>query len=480
MLRVVTNTLPLRIFLASPGDLEDERSAIQACVDEHTSRREDADNVTYEVVGWDRVRGTVRRPQEAINELIEECHFMIVLFKGTWGSEPGSPWAYTSGTEEELFTGLLELGQADQPMRDIWVAFVEHPNPNERIVKLRKQIIDRHSLMFESISGSSDLKAKLTDRLKTWESLAGTKRPVHIDLLSSSGKDVLQAANLRLQGEKLVELGQPLAGQTALKEAAALGGPVEQLAYGKFLRRAGDLEGALAFTQKAIDFLVEAGPLYSPLAADAFSAQARVLGAQGRQPDAIGRLEHALTLVRSDDPHARAVRCRILDDLGIAHRKVKDLPAARKRFEEALELRREYKREIDVCQSLINIARLEVESGDLDTAATYADEVMETLRDTPPSGLHANAEVLVAQVRLRQGKPDEGIPHAEKALAVNRQIANRPGEAISFLILAQCSRAAGLHTEAEEYAQACLAVNRSMGNRGGEQKAQWFLDNMDE
>jgi len=63
---------------------------------------------TYEVVGWDRVRGTARRSQEAINELISESHFVLTLFKSFWESEPGSPWGYTSSTEEELFTGLLD------------------------------------------------------------------------------------------------------------------------------------------------------------------------------------------------------------------------------------------------------------------------------------------------------------------------------------------------------------------------------------
>lgn len=478
IVRLVTDTLPLRIFLASPGDLEDERAATRSCVDEHNGRCGGAGNVTYEVIEWDRVRGTARRPQEAIDELIAESHFMVVLFKGAWGSEPGSPWGYTSGTEEELFAGLLELGQGDQPMRDIWVAFVDDPKPNERIVKLREQIVGRHSVMFESITGVADLKAKLADRLKSWEALAGTKIPRHVDLLPSSGKDVLQAANLRLRGEKLVELGQSAAGRAALKKAAGLGGPVELLAYARFLRRDGDLDGAYVTTQKAIDHFVEGGRLYSALAADAFSAQARVLSAQGRQPDAIGRLEHALTLLLADDAYARTVRCRILDDLGLAHRKVNDLPAARRSFEAALQVRREAGRANDVCQSLINIARLEVAGGELDTAAGYADEVIATLRETPPSGLHANAEVLVAQVRLRQGRPDEGIHHAERALAANRQIANRQGEAISLLLLAQCCRGAGLRPEAEKHARACLAVNQSMGDGGGALKAQWVLDHL--
>jgi tetratricopeptide (TPR) repeat protein len=478
IVRLMVDALPLRIFLASPSDLEDERAAVRACVDEHKARREGVSNVTYEVIEWDRVRGTARRAQEAIDELIAESHFMIVLFKSAWGSEPGSAWGYTSGTEEELFTGLLELGQAEQPMRDLWVAFIDDPNPNERIVKLRQEIVDRHSVMFESITDLGDLKEKLTDRLESWEALAATKIPRHVDLLPSSGMDVLRAANLRLRGEKLVDLGQPDAGSAALKEAAAFGGPVELLAYARFLRRGGDLVGAYVSTQKAIEYFVEGGPLYSALAADAFSAQARVLSAQGRHIDAIGRLEHALTLLLADDAYARAIRCRILDDLGLAHRKVNDPSGARRNFETALQARREAGRDNEVCQSLINLARLEVAEGELDTAAGYADEVITTLRGTPPSGLHANAEVLVAQVRLRQSRPDEGIPHAERALAVDRQIANRQGEAISLLVLAQCCREAGRRGEAEGHARACLALNQSMGDEGGAKKAQWLLDNL--
>jgi hypothetical protein len=49
-------------FLASPGDLLAERKVVRASVDEHNARRRGENNVTYEVVGWERVRGTARRP----------------------------------------------------------------------------------------------------------------------------------------------------------------------------------------------------------------------------------------------------------------------------------------------------------------------------------------------------------------------------------------------------------------------------------
>lgn len=474
----MAEALPLRIFLATPGDLDEERAVVRECVHQHKARLVGEGHVSYEVVEWNQVRGTVRRAQEAIDDLISECHFMVVLFKRSWGSEPGSPWGYTSGTEEELFTALLELGLPEQPMRDVWVGFLEDSEPNEQIIELRQQVIDRHAFMFESIVDLDDLRSKLGDRLQSWEAQAIHKVPRHIDLLPSSGKDVLRAANLRIRGEKLVDLGQPVAGRTALEEAADLGGPVEHLAFARVLRRAGDLDRAYDHTQLAIQHFVGGDALYSTLAADAFSAQARVLTAQGRQTDAIGRLQHALTLLVVDDPYAQAMRCRILDDLGHARTKVKDRAGARHEFEEALKLRRELGVDVGICQSLVNLARLEVADGKLDDAADHADEVVKMLRSTPPSGLHANAEILMAQVRLRQSRPEEGIPHAEMALALNRQIANRRGEAISLLVLAQCCRSSGRRVDAEGHARSCVEVNQSMGDQAGEKKALWVLEHL--
>ncbi|GAA3473667.1 tetratricopeptide repeat protein [Nonomuraea roseola] len=477
----MADALPLRIFLASPGDLPDERESVRACVDEHNARCRGESNVTYEIVGWERARGTARRPQEAINELIGESHFLVALFKGSWGSESGGPWGYTSGSEEELFTGLLELGRAEQPMRDVWVAFLDHPSPAERIVKLREQMSRHHAMMYESIADMRDLKTKLTERLEAWKALAGSKIPRHVDLLPSSGKDVLRAANLRLRGEKLIDLGQAEAGRANLREAAAMGGPAEHLAYARSLARYGELDEAYAATQRAIEhFISTASHLHSPLAAEAFAAQAGVLRRQGRDVDAIGRLDQALTLLNENDAYAQKVRCRILDDLGLAHQRIGDLEPARRAFQKALDSRRSSEDHLDVCQSLVNLARLEVGVGDLETAASHADEVVSTLRGTPPSALHANAEVLAAQVRLRQGRPEEGVPYAERALSLNRQIASRRGEAISLLLLAQCCRAADMGRKAGEHARACLEVNRAMGNKEGEQRAQWLLDQLDE
>lgn len=475
----MVDSLPLRIFLASPGDLGDERTIVHNCVEEHNERSEGENSENFEVVGWENVRGTARRPQEAINELINESHFLIVLFKESWGSEPGSPWGYTSGTEEELFTGLLELGIADQPMRDVWVAFVDHPSPAPQIVALRNQMAQSHSVMYESIDNSRDLKNKLTKRLEGWAELAEFKVSRYVDLLSSSGKEVLKAARLRLKGEKLIDLGQTNAGRDCLKEAAVLGGPVEQLAYAKFLARHGDLGEAKDLTQKAIrHFTDETFPLYSSLAAEAFAEEAGILRRQGHNSDAIGRLEQALTLLHEDDPYTEKSRCRILDFLGHAYRKNGDLDEARDHFQIALEYRQKAEKDLETFQSFINLARIELEDDNVAVAHGYADQVMAGLRRTPPTALHANAHALAAEVRLRQGRASEGISYAQRALSLNRQLANKYGEAISLYLLAECCQEDGQESKAEKYARDCLELNQSMGNEFGSQRARGILDRL--
>lgn len=171
----MSNETPLRLFLASPSDLSDERVRIKEIVERYNNRAAQSGHRRFQLVGWENTRGTAMRPQDEINLLVGNAEFMIVLFKESWGSDPGGPFGYTSGTEEELFTGLLELGSNERPLEDIWVAFVKAQDPAPEVVALRDQMKRSHSLLFDSIDG--DLDTKLTDRLEDWQHQAGKKQP---------------------------------------------------------------------------------------------------------------------------------------------------------------------------------------------------------------------------------------------------------------------------------------------------------------
>jgi tetratricopeptide (TPR) repeat protein len=474
----MTNGIPLRVFVATPGDLADERTVVRTTIDEHNARQAD-DATRFEKVGWESVRGTAQRPQEAINELIGECHYMIVMFRKAWGSEPGSPWGYTSGTEEELFTGLLQLGQDDRPMRDVWVVFLQEGSPDARIVHLQDQLKGSHALMYETAFHTADLKAKLGARLDSWASNFGAKVPRHINLLPSSGKDLLRASTLRRDGEKLVELGQPEAGRDYLREAAVLGGPPERLAYAKSLEHAGELDAAQAEIEQVIDYFArEPGSLQKPAAAEAFAALAGIFRRRGSDLEAIGRLQQALTLLKTNDAYSSAVRCRILDELGLAHQKVGELDKAAETFEAAHGERKDCGDEFGVCQSLVNIARLHVRKNELDAARSCAANALLKLSGFPPTALHANAEVLTAQVLLRMGLAAEALGNIFRAIAINQQIGYSRGEAISLLVSAQCHRATGDLTQALDHAEMALAKNEQIGDVKGAEQARWQIEQL--
>jgi tetratricopeptide (TPR) repeat protein len=232
------------------------------------------------------------------------------------------------------------------------------------------------------------------------------------------------------------------------------------------------IESAIAY------FAKEPGTLHTPSAAEAFAALAGLFRRKGSDRDAIGRLKHALTLVKEDDPFSSAVRCRILDELGLAHQQVGELENAVQNFDTSLAERKERGDELGVCQSMVNLSRLYVAKNDLDSARNFAERALSGLSDFPPVALHANAEVLRAQVLLRLGLAAQAQDNTARAIAINRQIGNSRGEAIALLVSAQCHRASREVRKAIEDAQAAVALNEAMGNKFGVDRAQWLIDQL--
>jgi tetratricopeptide (TPR) repeat protein len=475
----VSESRPLRVFLASPGDVVVERNLVRSTIERYNNTRRAPGEREYTLVGWEETRGTARRPQDEINELISTCEFMIVLFKESWGSDPGSPFGYTSGTEEELFMGLLELGIAEQPMEDIWIAFLDSPAPARQITDLRTQLQRKNAGLYERLANDLDLDWKLSDRLAGWQKTAGNKTARQLDLVPESGHQVLVAAKLRHEGEALISLGQSDLGIEKLRLAAELDGPTEKIAYARALGRRGQFAEALEQANAAINvILADAIELNSTLAGEAFLAAAGILRRQGEDLQAADRLGSILMVLDHRASGAWRVRARILDERGLAFQRLGRIEEAKADLVQAYELREGKGSVLERAQSLVNLVRLAVGQHDLASAETYSKDLLDTLAGTSHSALHSNAWTAIAQLRLRQGSAAEGIEFASRALSLNEQTENRSGVAKSLLVLAQCSRSLGLYRDARVYAERCVEVNNAMGNSKGAQLAQWQLDQL--
>ena len=96
------NRKVISFFLASPGDLIEERKIAKQVADELNSMLSLKFNVHIELVGWEDTVSSAGRPQEIINRDLERCDVFIGLLWKRWGSAPDNESRYESGFEEEF------------------------------------------------------------------------------------------------------------------------------------------------------------------------------------------------------------------------------------------------------------------------------------------------------------------------------------------------------------------------------------------
>ena len=119
----------LRVFLASPADLEEERKAAKEIVDRLNSIIRKF-GWTVVLLAWeDRLPG-FGRPQAQINEDVDACDLFLGILWRRWGSPSGE---FASGFEEEFERAVGRRRQSESP--EIWIYFksVEDlSSPNEQ------------------------------------------------------------------------------------------------------------------------------------------------------------------------------------------------------------------------------------------------------------------------------------------------------------------------------------------------------------
>jgi hypothetical protein len=87
------------VFVASPGNLLDERVSVRRAADSVNASVGSKFGVRLDVTGWEEVQPEFGRPQEQINHLVEDCDIFIGLVNRRWGSPTGT---HSSGFEEEF------------------------------------------------------------------------------------------------------------------------------------------------------------------------------------------------------------------------------------------------------------------------------------------------------------------------------------------------------------------------------------------
>lgn len=465
-----------QIFIASPGDLTNERACVVACINEVNLSHLGTDLPDFVGVGWEESVGTARRPQEVINEELRRCDYMIVLLKEQWGSPPGAGWGYTSGTEEELFTGLLGLQDRDALIRDVWLVFMAAPSPAPEITALKEQLNRRHALYYDVVDGIDQLAEKVRRRLERWVSDPVSKTTRTLELTPSTGRDVLRVHAMRRDGLLLADLGFTEQAKDKLQAAATSGDPRAMLDFARFLFREGDLVNAEIWNKKVVELGARPdGVLYTPAVAKAFSNLGLIERNRGNSTGAIARHKSALNLIAGTDRWSVEIQADVLDALGLALQDAGDFAEANNSFTQSLDLRRRNNDRMGIAQSEVNIARRLMNDGHVDEAQDHCELALDQIEGSTPSPLLANAVTLRAQLHAARDRHTDAIDQAQVALELNRQLANRRGQCVVLNVMAQSQIKRGLNDDAAASAAECLRINEEIGSRSGQAAAHHLL-----
>ena len=215
----------IRIFVSSPGDVNDERKIALEVIEQLPYRPTFREKVAFRVIAWDKPgAGTPMRatltPQDAINKGLPtpaECDIVIVLF---W-SRMGTPFVHTDGVEYQSGTHweLLNAIEAKRPETVIYRRTDEPP------FKVSDADFDEKHAQYKAVQAffESDLfyaaDGKIKRGINMYQTPDDFRRAFEIDLevlvldiLNRLGADVPNDAPLK--NDENVTTIQPVAWDT--------------------------------------------------------------------------------------------------------------------------------------------------------------------------------------------------------------------------------------------------------------------------
>lgn len=158
----------LTVFVASPGDVADERHALGAVVARINRMTAREWGWEIDLRGWEDTLPGYARPQSLINPDVEQCDVFIGLLWKRWGSPTGS---YSSGFEEEFRLAQQRRSHSAEPeilmyFRDIAQSEISDPGPQlERVLAFRQEVMSTRQLLYKSYADAAVFEVMVFDHL---------------------------------------------------------------------------------------------------------------------------------------------------------------------------------------------------------------------------------------------------------------------------------------------------------------------------
>lgn len=155
----------VKIFLGTPGGLDDIRLAARRVVDEINQSHSDRWGCQIKLVGWELTLPGIGRAQDLINKDLDECEYFVGVVWDHWGSSPTiNPGKYTSGFHEEFdrakgHVQAKRMKRIDLYFRDISPEQLKDPGPSlTKVLAFRTQCERNKDPLFKTFKDRSDFE----------------------------------------------------------------------------------------------------------------------------------------------------------------------------------------------------------------------------------------------------------------------------------------------------------------------------------
>lgn len=166
----------IKVFLASPSDVSEERLAVRNVVEEENRNHFHHDGYHLEVVGWETHSSPGRgqpHPQGRIDPLIDDCELFVGILWTRFGSPTGKA---ESGTEEEYEHALELLAKPDLPLCDIKIYFCDYPikpsniEPDQlkKVKEFKKKIEERANILCWPVDNREAFRRDFRRHIADW------------------------------------------------------------------------------------------------------------------------------------------------------------------------------------------------------------------------------------------------------------------------------------------------------------------------
>lgn len=154
----------IRAFLASPGDLQEERKAIRDVVDEFNESWANELGYQIELIGWEETVAGFGRPQHLINQDLDRCDLFLGMIWKRWGTPPDHNGEFSSGFEEEFERSMARCEETRSPeislfFKQIPDEFMVDPGDDlKKVLEFRKTVIAGKKILFQNFSTVRDME----------------------------------------------------------------------------------------------------------------------------------------------------------------------------------------------------------------------------------------------------------------------------------------------------------------------------------